>query len=173
MISPFQAQRIYRRSVRNYLRERGYQKSEFLQQVRYWRRQGYINTFLGGRDKLLELTPKGLDYLQDLFLKETAIKRPKRWDGKWRVVIFDIPEKHRSNRNILRERLSRLNFYQIQKSVYVYPFECTNEIAMLCSHFFLTDFVIIMIAEIIQGEEKLVEFFLDKEVLSLTDLDTK
>ena len=56
------------------------------------------------------------------------IRKPAKWDGKWRIVVFDIPENLRSIRQALREHLCRLQFYQLQKSVFVLPYECGDEI---------------------------------------------
>lgn len=82
-------------------------------------------------------------------------------------------EKRHSNRDSFREKLKSLGFYPIQKSVYVYPFDCTKEIAEISDRFFITEFVVIMISEIIQGEDKIIEFFLDEEILSNNDLRGK
>lgn len=57
--------------------------------------------------------------------------RPKHWDKKWRVVIFDIPEKFKSTRDIFRLRLRQLGLYQLQESVYVSPFTCFDEVEFL------------------------------------------
>ncbi|MEI7749846.1 MAG: hypothetical protein WCJ25_02480 [Candidatus Moraniibacteriota bacterium] len=60
-----------------------------------------------------------------LFGPSIRLKRPKVWDGKWRVVAFDIPERSRAFRAILREHLHEAEFYQLQQSVFVspYPYE--------------------------------------------------
>lgn len=46
----------------------------------------------------------------------------KRWDGKWRLVMFDVPETIRGRRNFLRKELIQLGFHQLQKSVWVVPY---------------------------------------------------
>jgi len=52
----------------------------------------------------------------------------KTWDKKWRVVFFDIPEKFRWGRDAIRRKLKELGFYELQKSVFVFPYECEDEI---------------------------------------------
>ncbi|MBP9751474.1 MAG: hypothetical protein KBD19_01260 [Candidatus Moranbacteria bacterium] len=61
----------------------------------------------------------------DLFGQSIRFRKPKRWDKRWRVVMFDIPEKSRTFRDILREHLREMRFYRLQQSVFVspYPFE--------------------------------------------------
>lgn len=61
-------------------------------------------------------------------LETIAIKKPRQWDGKWRVVIFDIPEKIKVVRESLRHLLHNLNFVELQKSVFVLPYPCVDEI---------------------------------------------
>ncbi|MDP3725723.1 MAG: hypothetical protein Q8R36_00825 [bacterium] len=60
--------------------------------------------------------------------KIITIKRARKWDKKWRIVLFDIPEKFRRRRDALREKLKLLGFLEFQKSTFVYPFVCKDEI---------------------------------------------
>jgi len=61
-------------------------------------------------------------------LDEMKISKPSRWDQKWRVVLFDIPEKQKPLRDALRTQLQQLGLRELQKSVFVHPYECRNEI---------------------------------------------
>ena len=58
-----------------------------------------------------------------------------KWDKKWRLVAFDIPEDYRKGRDALREKLRELGFIELQKSVFVVPYECKNEIEFLIEFF--------------------------------------
>lgn len=51
----------------------------------------------------------------------------KRWDGVWRLVVFDIPEKRKTSRDMLRMKLKSLGFGMWQKSVYVTPHDIMRE----------------------------------------------
>jgi len=64
-------------------------------------------------------------------LDTMKLKHQKRWDGKWRVVIFDIPEKVKRVRDIFRMRLQQLELYCVQESVYVSPYPCFDEVEFL------------------------------------------
>lgn len=61
-------------------------------------------------------------------IDEMRINQPKQWDKKWRVVLFDIPEREKNLRDTLRLRLHQLGLCELQKSVFVHPYECRNEI---------------------------------------------
>lgn len=171
LTTPFyEASRLYRQSIRKYLEQRQEDRSNFLTRIKYLKRKGYIQTFTEGKEKYAELTPKGKKHSQILLLENIKIIRPQKWDSKWRVVIFDIPEKLKLNRDAFRLRLKRMNFLQVQKSVYVFPFECTPEVSLLSKSLDITKYVTIMISEIIQGEDRIIEYFLDNEVLCNKDL---
>lgn len=66
---------------------------------------------------------------------------PYSWDGKWRLVVFDIPEALRRGRDALRDKLKNLGFYELQKSVFIFPYECHDEIEFLIEFFDLRRFV--------------------------------
>lgn len=75
-----------------------------------------------------KLTPEGERCVKILELEELRILKPERWDGAWRVVLFDVPEHRRDARDALRGTLQRLGFIQIQRSVFVHPFPCAREV---------------------------------------------
>ncbi len=79
----------------------------------------------------LTLMGKGKQKILKYNIDELGIKKPKKWDKKWRVIIFDIPEKERAARDIFRRKLKEMSFYQLQKSVFVSKYECNYEISFL------------------------------------------
>lgn len=79
----------------------------------------------------VKITQKGMTRALTYQLDTLELKKPKRWDGKWRVVIFDVPEKYRRLRDIFRMRLGQLELYPLQESVFVSPYPCFNEIEFL------------------------------------------
>jgi len=81
------------------------------------------------------------------------------WDKKWRVIIFDIPEKLRKGRDALREKLKKLGFYELQKSVFIFPYECEKEINFLIEFFHLKKYVRYAILEKIDNELHLRKIF--------------
>lgn len=68
-------------------------------------------------------------------LEDLKIKRPKYWNGKWYLVIFDIPEKMKRAREALRRKLKELGFVELQKSVFAFPYECEDEINFVAEVF--------------------------------------
>jgi len=74
--------------------------------------------------KYLSLTEAGRQRLSWYKLQDYKIVKPSRWDGKWRLYIFDIKEVRRSSRDYLRNCLRRIGFVRLQNSVWVYPYDC-------------------------------------------------
>lgn len=79
----------------------------------------------------IRITKQGMMRALSYQVDRIQIPPQKRWDGLWRVVIFDIEEKHRRLRDIFRRRLVQLNFFPLQKSVFVCPYPCFDEIEFL------------------------------------------
>ena len=76
-------------------------------------------------NELIYITKKGETRLALLEIKEKP-KKPKKWDGKWRMLIFDIPEKRKSLREKIRLTLSDIGFVNLQDSVWIYPYSCED-----------------------------------------------
>lgn len=85
-------------------------------------------------------------------IEDMKITKPKTWDKKWRIVLFDIPETMKDARNILRERLRLLDFRELQKSVFVFPYECRDEIDFLIEFYGIRRYVRQMIVQSIDNE---------------------
>lgn len=98
---------------------------------RYLKRRGFIEWRREGHDVVIALTKEGKKHAGKYQIDELYLERPAKWDGKWRIVIFDIPNSSTFVRNIFRRKLKEFGFYPLQKSIWVYPFECQEEIALL------------------------------------------
>lgn len=88
----------------------------------------------------LYITSKGRREIINFEIDDIEIKK-RKWDGKWRIVIFDIPEKYRMARNVLRSKLKEIGFVIIQKSVWVCPYECEKEIAFIAKVYMIEQYV--------------------------------
>lgn len=88
--------------------------------------------FLAEKDGFLCLTPAGERELARLTMWDShTVSRPKRWDEKWRVLIFDIPERRRRVRDTVRDRLLAAGFIRAQDSVWIFPYPCEEFVALL------------------------------------------
>ena len=98
------------------------------------------------------LTDKGKKKAITFNIDNMEIKKPKKWDKKWRLVLFDIPEKHKPAREALRDALKRLSFHEYQKSVFIHPYECQKEIDFVIEYFDIRPFVRIIISVSLDNE---------------------
>lgn len=112
--------------------------------------------------KIFVLTEKGNKKIQRYIIDEMEVEIPEKWDGMWRIVIFDIPESKRRARQIFAQKLKKLGFYQIQRSVFIHPFECRDEIDFMKETFEIDDYVTYITAVSISGDEKIKEFYVKK-----------
>ncbi len=98
------------------------------------------------------LTQKGKAELRKYQLNELTIPKPKRWDGKYRLVVFDIKEWKRGARNQIREWLEHLGFIRLQNSVWVYPYNCQEIVALLKSSLHLGGEVLYLTVDSIEND---------------------
>ena len=86
-------------------------------------------------------------------------QKPKRWDGRWRVVLFDIPERRRGVRNRLRVFMQEYGFVRLQDSAWIYPYDCEDLIALAKANFRIGIDVLYMIVERLESDKHLREHF--------------
>lgn len=109
----------------------------------------------------LVLTKEGIRQATRLNLFGQSIKfnNQRKWDGKWRIIMFDIPEENRSFRDILREHLRDLKFYKLQHSVFLSPYPYEKSLVELVALYGAESFVRIMTVVWIDNDEKLRRYF--------------
>ena len=88
-----------------------------------------------GNETMIVVSEKGKKLSLRYNFQDMQLAKPKVWDGKWRVVIFDVRESKRFCRDGLRNKIKQLGLYQLQKSVFVTPYPCDKEIAFLRQYF--------------------------------------
>lgn len=103
----------------------------------------------GGRARL---TVKGEAELRRLSLYQVT-SVPKRWDKKWRVLIFDIPEYRKTIREKLRRTVEGIGFVHLQDSVWIYPYDCEDLITLLKADFKIGKDILYMIVESLESDE--------------------
>jgi len=94
------------------------------------RKNGYLKMKKIQNKRRLYLTSKGRVEIIKNILQQKKEKELK-WDEKWRAVIFDVPEVSRRDRDFLRRELLWIGFKELQKSVWIYPYEIEKELKAL------------------------------------------
>lgn len=108
---------------------------------------------------IITITNKGRKRLLKYNIDDMQIKKPKKWDKKWRLVSFDVPEKQKKAREALRNKLKDLEFFPLQKSLFVSPFPCKNEVDFISEIFQIQKYIIFTETSKINNEYKIKEYF--------------
>jgi len=95
----------------------------------------------------VKLTNRGKERVIKFSFDLLEIKKPEKWDGKWRIIIFDIPNKYKQAREALRCKIKELGLRQLQKSVWIYPYDCEDEILFVAEAFEVQKYIEIITAE--------------------------
>ena len=111
------------------------------------------------RGSQVKLTEKGRKALEAAERRNYKISIPKKWDGKWRVIIFDIPEKRKSLRNHMRTVLMRIGFVRLQDSVWIYPYNCEELVVLLKADFRLGKDLLYLIVDKVENDKHLRVYF--------------
>jgi DNA-binding transcriptional regulator PaaX len=123
------------------------------------KRKGLIVSDKKEGNDFYKVTQKGKLYLWKYESQQFKIKKPKKWDKRWRLIIFDIPEKHRFQRDATRIMLQNIGCVCLQNSVWVYPYDCEEVVDLLKVNYEIGEEVLYIIAEKIEGDEKLKKHF--------------
>lgn len=130
--------------------ERELDKSELSQAIKRLRERGLIARDIVNTDQIiLKLTDLGKEAL--------GIEENEQWDGKWRVVIFDIPEQKRVIRNLFRRRLKEWGFKRWQQSVWVTKRNITKKLRLLIHDLKIEDWIAVIESEDVSIGNKLLD----------------
>ncbi len=141
------------------LKNKSYNQALFHQTIKRLEKQKLVEIFMEGEHTLVRITQEGKIRALRYKLSEIQVKKPKIWDKKWRIVIFDIPEKYKRVREIFREHLKGMGFYMLQRSVWVHPYSCIDEIEFLRQIYRVEIDVTYILAQRIENSENLIDHF--------------
>jgi hypothetical protein len=118
-------------------------------------RKGYVEIDRERGKSRVRLTKKGRAFA--LLMKGGGVvpKRPRTWDGKWRIVMYDFYEPAKTLRARIRGLLRDVGFVPLQKSVWVYPYDCEDIIFILKQEFKLGHRLLYIIADQIENDATL------------------
>ena len=123
------------------------------------KRKGFVAFEMKDGRKQMRITERGMREIARIRLGTYSIRQPRRWDGKWRMVMFDINEHRRVDRAKIRNILVSLGLYRLQDSVWVHPFDCEEVIALIKTEFRLGENLLYVIADAIDYDRRLRDHF--------------
>ncbi|HEY4518285.1 MAG TPA: hypothetical protein VJG48_01510 [Candidatus Paceibacterota bacterium] len=121
--------------------------------------KGLVKQERHGNKIKYHLTDNGQDCLADIELGSYQIPKQFIWDGKWRVVAFDIKESVRHAREDLRDTLVTLGFEKLQHSVWVHPYPCAEVISIIKRKYNLNREILYAEVDLLENDQWLRDVF--------------
>jgi len=136
-----------------------WQKYNINHSIKRLKNHGLICFETTSKGTFMRLTQKGKDKLRKFELLGYKLKKPKKWDYKWRMLIFDIKEERKGTRDKIRFTLKRIGFLRLQDSVWVYPFDCEDFVNLMKADFKIGRDLLYLIVDTIEGDTKIRNYF--------------
>lgn len=164
-LSPTFLYQLIRASLRHYSYKKAqeYKRESYRKAMQRLLEEKMIRVSQQGEKTVITLTKEGQKRVLIYKLDDLRIKKPKKWDHRWRIVAFDIPEKKKLGREVLRNKLKNLGFIKIQKSVWIFPYPCEKEIEFIRIIYEVRPYVTLFETRKIENED----FY--KDLFHLTD----
>jgi len=159
------------REIGNYLEEKMFgagkisidskdERKKFKNRFYYLRKRGLVDVEYRGNQIYISLTKEGKRKAGRYKIDDLKIETAKKWDKNWRVLIFDIEDRHKAKREALRGKIKQLGLFQLQKSVWVCPYEFKKEMDVLRGFFGLeSNEMKVIIASEIENDKPIRDFF--------------
>jgi hypothetical protein len=122
------------------------------------RNEQFVEIVTENGEELIKLTKKGHTKFLKLKIQDLS-KKLTKWDGKWRIVIYDVSKFKKNRQSAFRNMIKSMNMLQIQKSVYIVPYPCKEEIEYLREYFDLGDEVMFIRADFIENDVAYKKYF--------------
>jgi hypothetical protein len=132
-----------------------FRKVDFHREARRLEKRKFIALTKTEKGWIVRLLKKGRNRAKRLQAEKIELHKPRKWDGKWRLFIFDIPEENKLGRDHLRKKLKDLGLYNIQRSVFAYPYDCRNELEFISEAYGLNKYTTYARVDYIDAGEQL------------------
>jgi len=140
-----------------YKRTNRISKRQFGRGIRHMQERGLLQVISKNDQRFIKLTQKG--QLEALLSKALKKSEPEKWDGKWRLVVFDIPESSKNKRHFFRALLKTNGFYKLQASVYINPYSLNREALRYLEVTGLINYIRILRVDDMDNDRKLKKYF--------------
>lgn len=136
-----------------------YKPAQLKRSLQNLKEKNLVSISQEGSKTVVRLTKNGKQKLLKYKLEELKIKPTTKWDRKWRMVIFDIPKAFKKNSDFFSLKLRQMGFLLLQKSVWVCPYPCEDEIDFIKEIYQIRPFVRVVTADRIDIQHDLIKRF--------------
>ena len=110
------------------------------------------------RQEYVKITPRGKNKLNTMLLESEDALVPQTWDGFWRIILLDLPESRKSERESLRYLLKKANFVCLKNSAWISPYPFEHLFMNIKKDLGLTTEMMIIVTQFMDEETKKVLF---------------
>lgn len=122
--------------------------------------KGYVRFVVRNGKKRLEITDSGK---RAIALEEQKVALAamygKRWDKRWRLVMFDIPQQRRHDRDRLRSEMQACGLLRLQDSVWIFPYDCEDLVVLLKADMRIGKDILYAIVESMENDDWIKKHF--------------
>lgn len=129
-------------------------KQQLRNRIEYYKRTGIVS---GSAKDGYVLAEKGLQKLNALTMSK--VNQTQTWDGKWRLIAFDIPEAKREARDALRRLIKELGCRQLQRSLWIHPLPCLDQFRQLQEAYDVKGDIVLLEVTWIDNQKELLQIF--------------
>ena len=144
------------------------QQRKITQSIYYLKRHGYVQLIPEGEDFKVKITKRGRKKVRRMQFENLQVSIPKSWDGKWWIVVADVPKEYRYKADEFREKLKAMYFYPLQRTVWAFPFDSRDEVDFVAAYYWIERFVTLMEVSRLDPEDEgnLKKFFKQNKILA-------
>ena len=122
------------------------------------RESGLIENLSSTHNEYARLTKEGKKKMHSLILESDTGLVPQTWDGFWRIILLDLPESRKSERESLRYLLKKANFVCLKNSAWISPYPFEHLFMNIKKDLGLTTEMMIIVTQFVDDETKKVLF---------------
>ncbi|MBI2607929.1 MAG: hypothetical protein HYW51_03845 [Candidatus Doudnabacteria bacterium] len=134
-------------------------KDNFKRSLEKLKKDGLVSMSYEGNKIVMKLTKNGKEKILKYQVDDLKIEKPKRWDKLWRIVIFDVPVSLNSARLAFTSKLRELGFKYLQKSVWVCPYPCEDEVDFIAEYYRVRKYTRLLICQEMDRKNELEKMF--------------
>ena len=116
---------------------------------------GFAEMHSSDNQSYVRITKRGKTKLNTIELVGEEALVPTVWDGLWRIIILDIPEERKSEREALRYLLKKANFVCIKNTVWISPHPYEHLFMNIKKELNFTTELMIIVADNLDAETNL------------------
>ncbi len=114
----------------------------------------YAEIYKSERQNYAKITPRGKSRLNSMMLESDTTLVNTTWDGFWRIILLDLPEERKSERESLRYLLKKAGFVCLKNSAWISPFPFEHLFTNIKKDLGLTTEIMIIVTQLVDEETK-------------------